>query len=381
MLITIGILILVYSILIIFISKFTINKTLIEKELSYDIPNLIANMNNTPLIEQDYSTLEKNLSAIKKLAPDMNFAYICFLDMDKNVIASMISDELDERIVKIITKKIENFKDALVYKNEYNLYNVVIKEITFTIGSPAVGLIKIGYLWDNVQAKTNVIQFALLSVTVVALILMVIITIFLDNKFKKDVSDYIFSEKKKAIEISKQHTLKEIEIKQQEKLRKTLETDLTQSEMFIVFEMMKESILTNNFNETMAIIGKWLLKLFNSKNVFFYLVDEHKQFLYGVYGIEGSNVIEGEKAYEQHIVVGEGELGLAAHHKSLIIGDIPRQGYSLSAPLIAANEMLIGGVFVSNKNENIKFDSHDKLLGRIVFPIVSNMAFRFMQNA
>ena len=106
-LITIGILILIYSLLIIFISKYTINKTLIEKELSYDIPNLIANMNNTPLIEQDYSTLEKNLSSIKKLAPDMNFAFICFLDMEKNVIASMISDELDERTNKLITKKIE----------------------------------------------------------------------------------------------------------------------------------------------------------------------------------------------------------------------------------------------------------------------------------
>ncbi|MBP7652649.1 hypothetical protein KA977_04460 [Candidatus Dependentiae bacterium] len=379
-LITIGILILVYSLLIIFISKYTINKTILEKELSYEIPNLIANMNTTPLLEQDYTTLEKNLAILKNSANELNFAYVCFLDMEKNPISYIISEAFDDRSKIVITKKIENAKEMIKVKNQYTIFNDTIKEFTFTVGNPAVGIIKIGYFWDKVQSKANVIQFALLSVTVIALILMIIITIFLDNKFKKDVSDYIFSEKKKAIEVTRQHTIKEIDIKQQEKLKKTLETDLTQSEMFIVFELMKESVILNNFNETMAVLSKWLLKLFNSKNVMFYLLDANKQYLYGVYGIEGTSIIEGNDAYDQHIIIGEGELGLAVHHKNLIIGDIPRQGYSLSSSLMSTSDLLIGGVVVSNKNDNLKFDAHDKLLGRVVFPIVSNMIFRFMQT-
>ncbi|HON56686.1 MAG TPA: hypothetical protein PLJ38_06665, partial [bacterium] len=339
---------------------------MIEKQYFYSIPNLFAVSNTVALMQQDFSTITENLTAMmNNFHDEFSLGYVSILDMSKRPIKTVISNEFKDKTIDVLRKKLDKQEELVKVRDEYKLFSGEnIKEVLVTVGTPPVGIVRIGYIWDKVEEKTRVLQFALLSVTIIAIVIMIIIAIYLNNTFNTEVSSYFFAEKKKVIETTKQHTIKEFEMRQSEKLKKQLETDLTQSEIFSIIEMNKQLFISTDFNENLKIICEWLRKIFVCKEVMIYLIDDSQQFLYGVYGIDASGVyIEGQAAYDRHIIIGEGELGLAVQHNNFVISDVPRSGYELSGPLIY-NDKIIGGITVSNKVEQLKkFDAHDKLVG------------------
>ncbi len=382
-LISIGILIIVYSVLVIVLTKYSINKLLLDKQVMEDIPKVFAVANNTALLEEDFATVGKNLEALmNQLHSELGLAYVCIMDTARNPIAFFISPKfgVDTKSERFLREKFDKTDESIRVRADYSLFGVNIKELIITAGTPAHGIIRIGYFWDEVQGKAKIIQFVLIAVTIVALILMIIISLYLNNSFNNQVSEFVFTEKKIAIETARQHTLKEIETKQTEKLKRQLENEITQSEMFMAFEIFKDTLNSNDFMENVKIASNWLLKLFDAKQCSFYLVAENNQFMYCIYNIDGATILEGNAVSENTVIIGEGELGLAAQHKNYVLSDSPRTGYAINGPLIADNK-LIGGVVVANKKDQVKrFDNHDKLLIRTVLPILSNILNKFLRG-
>ena len=379
-LISIGILIFIYAVLITIVVRISIDKILLQKQLFNDIPNLFAVSNNTALLEGDFATVSKNLEAMmNQMQEELCIAYVCILDPEKNPITFFISPKISGKSKNFLEKKFDKTENIKV-RDDYDLLGVDIKEVLVTVGSPVCGIIRVGYLWDDIQKKIQIIQFAMLTVTIIALICMIIIATYLHNSFNLTVSEYIFNEKKNAMDTAKQNVLKEIELKNSEKQKRQSEIELTQSEIFMMMELFKDTLHSNDFMENMSGIANWFCKIFDAKNIMIYLMADNNQYLYCVYGIESGSIIEGNSAYEKTVVIGEGELGLAAQHKNYVIGDTPKIGYSISGPFVK-DDITIGGITISHKKDVAKkFDSHDKLVMRTIMPALSSLVSRFLRG-